>query len=228
MDIRKLQLLSLSGILGSLLMFAGDMLLYYEPVSGLEYDSVARMSTMSIERLIAGGLIGPVASIFSIIGGYLFYMTFRSVNKILAKFLFVSFAILFVFAGSYHAMFPNFGFIGRIPESLQTQQIEFIRTYLKSINALIYICGTFWTLILFYLVIFRKTLYPKWILLFTPTLLILLSSLIKDYIPHPLGAIVYGGWINLCFMLFFIVCLLHFSRKRIKDAINNFEKDEAS
>ena len=55
MKINKLQILSLSGIFGSLLMFSGDMLLYYEAVSGHEYDSVSVMSTMPIERLIAGG-----------------------------------------------------------------------------------------------------------------------------------------------------------------------------
>ena len=222
MKVNKLQLLSLFGILGSLLMFTGDMLLYYEPVSGLEYDSAARMSTMPIERLIAGGIIGPVASIFSIISGYLFYMIFRSVNKILAIFLFVIFAIMFVFAGSYHAMFPNMGFIGRLPESLQPQQLIFIRTYLKSINTLIYLLGIFWTGILFYLVIFKKTQYPIWMLLFTPTLLILLSSLIKNTIPYPYGAIVYGGWINLCFMLFFIVCFLHFSKFKGKPGKNGY------
>lgn len=221
MKINKLQLLSLSGILGSVLMFSGDMLLYYEPVSGHDYNSAARMSTMPIERLIAGGLIGPVASIFSILSGYLFYLIFRSVNKFLAKVLFVFFAILFVFAGSYHAMFPNLGFIGRLPESLQSQQLLFIRTYLKSIYTLIYICGTFWTLILFYLVIFKKSLYPIWMLLFTPTLLILLSSLVKNYIPYPLGAIIYGGWINLCFILFFSACFLHLSRKRNKYGIGD-------
>jgi hypothetical protein len=223
MKINKPQLLSLSGILGSLLMFSGDMLLYYEPVSGLKYDSVARMSTMPIERLIAGGLIGPIASMFSLIGGYIFYIVFRSVNKVLAKILFICFAIFFIVAGTYHAMFPNFGFIGRLPESLQPQQLLFIRTYIKSLYILIFICGTFWTLILFYVVIFKKSLYPIWLLIFTPTLLILLSQSLKDYIPYPLGAIIYGGWINLCFALFFIVCFSHFSRKRIKSVISDHE-----
>jgi len=202
-------------------MFTGDMLLYYEPVSGLDYDSVARMSTMPVKRLVAGGLIGPIAAIFSIIGTYLFYMVFRSVNKALAKISFVSFAILFIVAGSYHAVFANFGFIGRLPESLQIQQLLFLKTYLKSIYILIFICGTFWTFIFFYLVIFKKSLFPIWILLFTPTLLILFSKILKNHIPYPLGAIVYGGWINLCFMLFFLVCFIHFSRDKIKSEINN-------
>jgi len=213
MKLNKLQLLSLSGIFGSLLMFSGDMLLYYDAVSGLEYDSVAVMSTMPIERLIAGGLIGPIASVFSIIGGSLFYIVFRPVSKVLAKVLFACFAILFIVAGTYHALFPNFGFIGRLPESLQAEQLLFIRAYLKSINNVVYACGTLFTLLLFYLVIFKKSIYPLWMLLFTPTLLILLAKTVKDYIPYPLGAIVYGGWINLCFMLFFIVCFIHFSRR---------------
>jgi len=202
-------------------MFSGDMLLYYEPVSGLEYDSVARMSTMPVQRLIAGGLIGPIASVFSVIGGYLFYLVFRSVNKALAKILFASVAVMFILAGSYHAVFANYGFIGRLPESLQIQQLLLFKAYLKSIYNLVFIFGTFWTLIFFYFVIFKKSLYPKWILLFTPTLLLLLSQSLKEYIPYPLGAIIYGGWINLCFVLFFIVSFLHFSRNSIKSAISD-------
>lgn len=213
----KLQILSLFGILGSALMFAGDMLLYYEPVSGLNYDSVAVMGIMPIERLIAGGIIGPVASVFSIIGGYLFYTVFKPVNKTLAKILFACFAVQFIFSGTYHAMFSNFGFVGRLPESLQAQQILFIQNYLKSIYNVIFICGTIWTILLFYLVIFKRSIYPNWMLLFTPTLLLLLAKTVKNYIPYPLGAIVYGGWINLCFMLFFTVFLVHFSSRKIID-----------
>ncbi|NQT78756.1 MAG: hypothetical protein HQ565_13675 [Bacteroidetes bacterium] len=217
------RLLSLSGILGSLLMFTGDMLLYYDLVSGLDYDSIATMGKMPVERLIAGGLIGPIAAVFSIMGGYLFYLVFRPVNRILARMLFACFAVMFVVAGSYHAVFASYGFIGRLPEPFQVEQLSFLRTYLKSIYALIFVCGTIWTLLLFYLVIFTKTLYPRWMLLFTPTLLLLLSPYLKDYIPYPFGAIIYGGWINLSFMVYFIVCFLHFSRKKFKSAISNHE-----
>ena len=221
-------LLLLSGIVGSLLMYIGDMLLYYEPVSGFDYDSTARMSTMPIGRLISGGLIGLFASMFYIIGGYFFYILFNSANKILAKLLFVNIAIMCVFAGSYHAMFPYLGFVGRLPESFQSEQLAFIRTYLDLIKTLMFVFAIIWTLILFYLVIFKKTLYPKWMLLLTPILLILAAGFVKDYIPYPFGAIIYGGWINLSFMLFFIVCLIHFSKKSIKSKINNFElKNEA-
>lgn len=204
-------------------MFTGDMLLYYEPVSGLDYDSVVRMSAMPISRLIAGGLIGLIASIFSMVSAYIFYIVFRPVSKVLATILFVSLAIEFIISGTYHAMFSNFGFVGRLSESLQTQQISFIRTYLNSIYSLIFICATIWTLLFVYLIIFKKSILPVWILFFTPTLLILLAGTIKNHIPYPFGAIIYGGWINLCFMLFFIVCLILFSKKSIKSKMKYIE-----
>jgi hypothetical protein len=207
-------LLAISGILGSLLMFTGDMLLYYEPVSGADYDSIARMGTMPTDRLIAGGMVGPIASILSVIGGYMLYILFRPVNKIFAAVLFLSYAIMLIVGGTYHAMFPNFGFAGRLPESLQAPQIELIKTYLNNIYSIMFIAGTVWTLVLFYLVLFKKSLYPIWLLLFTPTLLLLLAGIVKNHIPYPVGGVIYGGWLNLCFVLYFMLCLFYFRKTR--------------
>lgn len=79
-----------------------------------------------------------------------------------------------------------------------------------------FVSGTVWTILLFYLVIFKKSQYPIWMLLFTPTILVLLSCVIKNHIPYPLGAIIYGGWKNLCFTLFFLVCILYFKKHKLK------------
>ena len=139
----------------------------------------------------------------------MFYVIFRPVNKVLATILFASFSIMVITGGTYHAMFPNFGFTRRLPESMQLMQIEYIRTYLEAIYAIVFFFGTIWTLVLFYLVIFRKSQYPLWMLLFTPTLLVLLSGIIKNLVPYPLGAIIYGGWINISFILFFSAYLIY-------------------
>lgn len=207
-SISKLQLFSLAGILGSLLMFSGDMLLYFHLVSGADYNSVPIMSKMPINRIIAGGLMGPIAGAFSVLGGYLFYLVFKSINRFLAAFMFIFFALMFIASGSYHAVFASLGLVGRLPEPHQAEQLLFLKTYLKSIYSFIFACGLIWTLLLFYLVIFTKTIYPKWMLFFTPTLLLLLSPYFKDLIPYPLGGILYGGSINLIFMLYFTVCFI--------------------
>jgi len=215
MKLNKIQLYALAGILGSVLMFTGDMLLYYEPVSGKEFDAVAVSFSVSIQRLTFGGLIGFFAAVFSIAGGYAFYLIFKRNHKSLAKILFATFGFIFIVAVAYHAEFANYGFLGRLPEPLRTEQIQLLRSYRESMYEITFASATVWTLILFYLVIFKKTYFPKWMLLITPSLLILIGPFLKDYIPYPLGAIIYGGWINLCFLLFFIVCFLNFRNKNI-------------
>jgi hypothetical protein len=193
-------------------MFSGDMLFYYEKVSGANYNCIVKMSTMPVERLFAGGIMGPLSTIFSIIGAYLFYIVFRSINKTLAKSSFVLLASFFVFAGAYHAVFTNLGFIGRLQEPFRSQQLKIVSRFLNTIYSFDFTIGVLWTLIFLYLIIFKKTKFPEWIVLFTPTLLILLGNAVQNFIPYPLGAIIYGGWINLSFVLFYFICFIYFSK----------------
>ncbi len=62
------------GLLGSFLMFLGDMTLYYDPN---DYDSkdtinniVGTMKNVSIKRLYIGGLLGPICAFIYCIGFY--------------------------------------------------------------------------------------------------------------------------------------------------------------
>jgi len=210
----KYQVFSLLGLLGALLMFTGDMFLYYEPVSGQNYNSIAKMTIQPIKYLTIGGIIGPIASIFYILGGLLFYLVFKPINKVFASILFVLFGIVYMFAGTYHASFPNYGFVGRLPIEFQSQQIGYIRDYLGAMYNIMFYCSILWTILLFYLVLFKKSIYPKWLLIFTPTLLTFFSTYIKSVTPYPYGAILYGGWLNISYVIFFAISLVYFSRKK--------------
>ncbi|WP_373731364.1 DUF6796 family protein, partial [Bacteroides heparinolyticus] len=59
----KLRLTGYMGVAGSLLMYIGDMLLYFtaQPIPDLEKDLLPSMGTVPLERLVAGGIIGPLA-----------------------------------------------------------------------------------------------------------------------------------------------------------------------
>ena len=61
---KKLRLTGYAGITGSLLMYTGDMLLYFttQPIPDREKDLLLSMGTVPLERLIAGGIIGPLAA----------------------------------------------------------------------------------------------------------------------------------------------------------------------
>jgi len=211
----KLQVLTLLGIFGSLLLYAGDMILYYEPVSGLDFNSTLKMSTVSMNRLIIGGLMGPISSVFSLAACYMLFLIFRPYNKVTAGVLGISLGVFFIFLGTYHALFANLGIAGRLPETFREEQILLVESYLGVAYYLVYIPLIIWTLLLFYFVILKKTTFPGWLLVLTPTLTTLLILLIKDYIPYPLGAITYGGWINLSFILFLIICFILITKGRI-------------
>ncbi len=210
---KNLLLFTFFGLLGSFLMFCGDMILYFEKVSGANYNSIAKMSTVPLKRVMLGGLMGPLSAIFSVAGAYVFYLIFSSVNKLLAKLSFLSLSSFFIFAGSYHAVFANLGFVGRLIEPYRTMHIKIVLHYLSLIYKFAFVFGLLWTIIFVALVFLKKSLLPGWIVLFTPTLWILLAPVFKNLIPYPLGGIIYGGWINLTFVVFYSVLLVYFYKK---------------
>jgi hypothetical protein len=62
-------------------------------------------------------------------------------------------------------------------------------------------------LLLFTLILFKQTTYPRWTALMNPGLLMLISP-VAVHIPAPFGAAIVGGFYNLTLSLFFLVSLL--------------------
>ncbi|MCD6379473.1 hypothetical protein J7M07_03400 [bacterium] len=223
-EIKRIRLTGFAGILGALLMFTGDMFLYGGFYGGSEYYECSRriMSEIPLLRLMIGGAVGPVASILYTIGFWQVYLAIRSAGKVLALISFSGFACMIIFAGSYHSGFVNTGLILRAKASVQQSDIEIVKALLDQSTAYLHflfstlsVFGAIGTIIFLFTIIFRKTYYPKFIILFTPTLLIFTFS-IANYIPSPVGGIIYGGYINLAFLLFFCVStflLWHGGRK---------------
>ncbi|NQT27593.1 hypothetical protein HQ585_19720 [candidate division KSB1 bacterium] len=212
-EIKLIRLTGFAGILGALLMFTGDMFLYGGFYSGSEYYDYSRriMGEIPLLRLMIGGAIGPIASILYAIGFWQIYFAIKSAGKILASISFSGFAFMIIIAGSYHSGFVNTGLILRAKASIQQSDLESVKIllsqsidYLHFLYNIMFVFGTIGTISFLYTIISRKTYYPKWIILFTPTLLLLASS-IATYIPSPVGGIIYGGYINLIFLLFFCV-----------------------
>jgi hypothetical protein len=207
--------LALLGILGSVILYVGDQVLYYEPVSGQDYDSTLRMSAVAMNRLIIGGILGPISSMFSLAGAYLLYLLFRQQNKIMAATLGISLGAFFILFGAYHALFPNQGIAARLPDQFQATQLEMIRSYLGTVYMAFTIPLLLWTFLLFYFVLSKKSPLPFWILVFTPTVLTLLIFPLKDFIPYPLGSIIFGGWINITFVVFYILIIIAAGKRNI-------------
>jgi len=212
-DQKILRLTGLAGITGALLMFTGDMFLYGGFYSGAEFSEQSRIIMGEIPqlRLMIGGALGPVAAILYVTGFWHVYLALKPGGKTLAAIAFVGFACMMIISGAYHAGFTNVGLVLRAKNVVQEIDLGTLERLIEQswefggfLYNILFVFGTIGTIFFLITVIFRKTSYPKWIILFTPTLLVFAAPL-AQYIPTPVGGIIYGGYYNLVFLLFFVV-----------------------
>ena len=212
-NIKAIRTTGLAGITGALLMFAGDMFLYGGLYGGPEFFEQSRtiMGEIPQLRLMIGGALGPLAAIMYVIGCWQVYLALKPGGKTLAAIAFTGLGGMMIISGAYHAGFTNIGLIIRAKNAVQEIDFEKLEMLLEQswefigfLYNILFVFATVGTIFFLIAIIFRKTRYPKWIILLTPTLLVFAAPLAL-YIPAPAGGIIYGGYINLVFMLFFIV-----------------------
>jgi hypothetical protein len=209
----------LSGLLGSLLFLAGDMLFYGSWSSGADFHPYQQMAQRSTEVLVLGGAIGPVAALFSALGMGMFALTLEPAGRKLADTVAILLAIMILIGASYHAIYTCLGFASKLADptwrDTMLAQVTDLRT---TISYPMYAAGLTATAMVYWLALARKALFPRWLLLFLPTTLSLLASPLHDVfvkIPAPLGSIIRGGWINGSFVLFFTIATLVFWHPRL-------------
>jgi hypothetical protein len=206
--------LSLAGILGGILLLMGDWLFYFDYTSGADFKASQIMRSFTDTRLAIGGAVGPMAALLYCLGAVSIYYALKNVNQLMALLISSSLIISFAYMGAYHALYPMHGFIAKI----QDPQVAItLKNQLAILTSIIYniefAVGLLATLLFFFLVLAKKTIYPKWIVFFFPTVLSLLSDLPR-LLPYPIGGIILGRWDNGCFIVFF--CLNVFYLWKLK------------
>lgn len=202
------QLTAAIGLLGAILMFSGDMLLYFTKgefkMDGTLKPYINIMSKLPPWRLRFGGLLGPFAAFFYCIGFY--QMTLATINDFrpfaIAATILCSLGI--IIGGAYHSHFTYLGYVGKAANT------EIEKSILKNIlflSKISIIPIAFGILIFAGLVVFGKTCYPWWFLFFTPIVLIFLSNLWLK-LPQPLHVIMFGGWNNIVFIIYFMAAMI--------------------
>jgi hypothetical protein len=170
---------------------------------------IATVTRASQERLIAGGLVGPVAACLCIVGFWHVYINIRPSHLLLGRVVFVLFSILMVAGSAVHTLWTAKGLALKYCYG-QGAPCSDLLAAIKSYWAVAYnlgaIPGYLGAVLLFGLVLMGKTYYPRWTVIANPAVLMVLSPL-ADRAPAPLGAIVVGGFTNLTIAIFFVVCV---------------------
>lgn len=168
------------GLLGSFLMFLGDMFLYYDKE---DYDSedtlnsiVNLMKKNSRKRLYIGGILGPISSFFYCIGFY-HIVLFIDEKFILAGWIgFLICCLGIVFGGSYHSNFAYLGLIGRHEEK---KTLEEVYSFLNIQRVFTFGFLALGLVFLMVFIVFGWTILPRWMVVLTPGVLMLILPLLK-------------------------------------------------
>ena len=204
-----MQRLALFGVMGGMLMLFGDMCFYMSPVSGANFSSAEMMRSMPPDRLIIGGVVGPLAGLLYALGTIMYYLAFRGHEKRLARIMTTLFVVMFVVGGAYHSIYTTYGFVPPGDLLGATAKISALIGALQKVS---FVAGLSGSILFIYMVLRYDTVFPKWIIIFTPTFWTLLNGPLAPYIPYPAGSVVVGGWINICFILFFMLCYFMFGK----------------
>ena len=95
--------MGLSGILGGLILFSGDMLLYYDPINTSLNQNMGNASDF---RIIASGVSALLATWFYMIGIGQVYYAFKPTNPTLRNIVLVSFGSILIAFGIIHGAYP--------------------------------------------------------------------------------------------------------------------------
>lgn len=202
------------GLAGALLLFAGDMLLYYTP-EDFAYDSksssaeriqtiVDVMKELPAKRVMAGGMIGPVSAFLYCVGFYhIVLMTDERMKALaMAAFLFSCFGI--ITGGAYHSHCAYLGLLGadRFADALKA-----VQKYFQKLPLLFYAGEGIGFLLLAVLIVSGHTILPRWMFLLSPGILFLLRPAV-GCLPKGVRIIVSGGWTNWISVIYYLAVLI--------------------
>ncbi len=194
----------IAGIMGGIILFAGDMLFYYNPEST---DLLYNMAHASDMRIVLSGVFALLSAWFYLLGLGNVYFAFKPAPKKMRNIVLLSFGAIFVAYGIIHAEYVAIAATAKIsaennlnlPESTSlAKQINMIlRMFVYPLFALL-------SVVFIVQVWKRKTLYPRWIILFFPLIPFLLKGLIEKLLSGKMLVIIMGGYFNLICILFFL------------------------
>ena len=202
------------GLAGALLMFAGDMLLYYTPedfACGPKSSAEERinaiidvMKELPAGRVMAGGMIGPIAAFLYCIGFYHIVLMTNEQTYTLAMAAFLLSCFGIIIGGAYHS---HCAYLGLLGDDGGRNALNAAMKYFKKMPLILYAGEGIGFLLLIFLIVTGKTVLPRWIFLLSPGMLFLLKPAVSR-LPKGARVIISGGWMNLISVIYYSAVLI--------------------
>lgn len=197
------RLFGISGILGGIILFLGDMLIYFS-TDGT--NLLNNMSLVSDNRIIASSLAGLFSSWLYLLGAFHVYYAFKTTNPIVKNTILLCFGSIGISYGIIHSEYIAIATNAILAQNnnLDLQSSVFLAQKANQIlRIVIYPIFTILSILFIYNVWIKKTLYTKWIILFYPLTPLLLKNIISNNISGLMKVIIIGGYFNIILIIFF-------------------------
>lgn len=191
------------GILGGITLFAGDMLFYYDP---LNINLFENMGNASDSRIINSAVTAFFAAWFYMLGVIHVYQAFKPSKTLVKNIIFICFAAITISYGVVHGAYVAIATSSKLAIQNNLDLNESISLASEANNVLRLLVYPIFGLlsILFITQVWkRKTLYPKWIILFFPLIPFLIQDFICNNLSGNIWIIVCGGYLNHILIIFF-------------------------
>ncbi|WP_346881235.1 DUF6796 family protein [uncultured Algibacter sp.] len=198
-----LRILGACGILGGLVLFAGDMLFYYHPTSpNLKWN----MGNAANYRIIYSGISALVSVWLYMLGLGQVYYAFKPVKPILKYIVVASFGAILIAFGVIHGAFVAIATSAKLAVENNIDLKTATSLASETNNALRLLVYPIFAILSYFFITLvwkRKTHYPRWIIIFFPLIWFLLKDLITKHLSNSLWVIIDGGYLNLLLIVFF-------------------------
>jgi len=205
MEINKFwsRTLGVIGILGGFTLFTGDMLFYYDPTNSNIYENIGNASDL---RIMLSGITALFGAWFYMLGVGQVYDAFKPTKPLIKNTILICFGAICIAYGVIHSEYLAIAIATKLATQNNLNLNETVYVALETNNILrliVYPVFGLLSIVFITQVWKRKTLYPRWILLFFPLVPFLLKDLICNQLSGTISIIVSGGYLNLILIVFF-------------------------
>ena len=198
-----LRITGLAGMAGGLVLFAGDMLFYY---SATGTDLKLNMGNVSDERIVASGVAAVVATWLYVLGAGQVLIAFKTTTVLARNTVVTCFVAIFIAFGIVHGAYVAIAATAKVATQYQLDVEQATALAVQANNTLrlfIYPIFALLSYVFITRVWQRKTLYPRWIILFFPLIPFLFQGLISRLLSGGAWIVIVGGFFNLILVVFF-------------------------
>ncbi len=196
--------------------FLSDILMLAVPLGGMEYFSSYKLNMIRIssDRLFIGNTLGVVFIPLELFGFWALYLMIKKYQQFLASLILFTLSFSMMAGIAYHANFAFYGIGLQTHELIKNDMTKFMIGKFELFHGILYqMMGLFYGIgstAFIILIIWKKTIFKKWHVLFAPIILLIVARYLLSLIPSPLGGYIAPGYGNITNSLFFIFLTIVF------------------